>query len=111
MGRTLAELAEAYFRRKGYRVERDPILEGTSGLPYKFDFIVRKGREQRLVWVKDWRRTVGVNVVISADRAAMDIGLPNPIIVSEKFSGHARAYANRRGITLLTKREILRRLR
>jgi hypothetical protein len=53
---------------------------------------------------------VGVNMVINLDKAAADVGLPNPIMIAEKFSGHAKAYANRRGILLLTKREIIRRL-
>ena len=58
--------------------------------------------------IKDWRRTVGVNMVINIDKAAEDVGFPKPIIISGKFSGHAKAYANRRGITLLSKQQILR---
>jgi hypothetical protein len=49
-------------------------------------------------------------MVIKIDKASEDVRLPGPILISEKFSGHAKAYANRRGITLLTKREILQRL-
>jgi len=81
-----------------------------SGLSHKFDVLIRKGDEQRLVWIKEWKRTVGVNMVINMDKAAEDVGLPGPIMISEKFSGHAKAYANRRGVTLLTKREIIQRL-
>jgi len=100
-----------YFRQKGYKLERDTIWDGkTSGLSHKFDLIIRKGNEQRLVWIRAWKRTVGVNMVINMDKAAEDVGLPSPIMISEKFSGHAKAYANRRGVTLLTKREILQRL-
>ena len=108
---TLTDLAITYFRRRGYAIERDVIWEGFSGLLQKFDLVLRKGNEQRMVWIKDWKRTVGVNIVINLDRASADVGFPNPIIISEKFSGHARAYANRRGVTLLTKGEIMRRLR
>jgi len=104
------DLTTKYFRQKGYEIERDVILEGFSGLPRKFDLFIRKGSEQRLVWIKDWKRTVGVNMIINVDKAAADVGFPNPIVISEKFSGHAKAYANRRGVTLLTKREIMRRL-
>ena len=106
----LADLAVAYFERRGYRVERTVLLEGFSGLPQKFDLVIRKGNEQRLVWVKDWKRTVGVNMIINIDKASADVGFPNPIIISDKFSGHAKAYANRRGVILLTKREIKQRL-
>ncbi len=109
--RPLIDSVATYFRQKGYKIERDTIREGkASGLSRKFDLLVRKGNEQRLVWIRAWKRTVGVNMVINMDKAAEDVGVPSPIMISEKFSGHAKAYANRRGITLLTKNEILQRL-
>jgi hypothetical protein len=46
-------------------------------------------------------------MVINIDRASADVGISSPIIVAEVFSDHAKAYANRRGVTLITKREIL----
>ena len=107
---SLTNLATKYFRQNGYQTEKDAVLEGVSGVSQKFDLIIRRGREKRSVWIKDWNRTVGVNIVINIDRAAEDIGFPKPIIISEKFSGHAKAYANRRGITLLSKQQILRLL-
>jgi hypothetical protein len=107
---SLANLAVKYFRQNGYQIEKDAILEGASGLSRKFDLVLRKGREKHSVWIKDWKRTVGVNMVINIDKAAEDVGFPKPIIISGKFSGHAKAYANRRGITLLSKQQILRLL-
>ena len=107
---SLFDLAIKYFRQNGYKIEKDAVLEGFSGLPRKFDLVIRKGKEKRSVWIKDWRRTVGVNMVITMDKAAEDVGFPKPIVISEKFSGHAKAYANRRGIMLLSKRQILRML-
>jgi hypothetical protein len=106
----LTSRAVKYFRQNGYQIEKDAVLEGDSGLPRKFDLVIRKGKERRSVWIKDWKRTVGVNMVINIDRAAEDVGFSRPIIISEKFSGHAKAYANRRGVTLLSKRQIMRRL-
>ncbi len=108
-GDSLLDLAVKYFRQKGYKIEKDAVREGSSGLPRKFDLFVQKGKEQKLVWLRQWKRTVGVNMVINMDKAAADVGLPNPIMIAEKFSGHAKAYANRRGLILLTKREIMRR--
>ena len=106
----LTSRAVKYFRQNGYQIEKDAVLEGDSGLPRKFDLVIRKGKERRSVWIKDWKRTVGVNMVINIDRAAEDVGFSRPIIISEKFSGHAKAYANRRGVTLLSKRQMMRRL-
>ena len=107
---SLANLAAKYFRQNGYQTEKDDILEGLSGVSRKFDLIIRRGKEKRSVWIRAWNRTVGVNIVINIDKAADDVGFLKPIIISEKFSGHAKAYANRRGITLLTKQQILRLL-
>ena len=59
------------------------------------------------MFVRDWNRTVGVDIVIKVDKASADVGLYNPIIVSERFSDHAKAYSNRRGVTLMTRRDIL----
>ena len=107
---SLSDLAAKYFRQNGYQIEKDAILEGTSGLSRKFDLIIQRGREKRSVWIKDWNRTVGVNMVINIDNASEDVGYAKPIIIAEKFSGHAKAYANRRAITLLSKQQILRLL-
>ena len=108
---SLVNSVVTYFRQKGYKTERDTVWDGkTSGLSHRFDLIIRKGSEQRLVWIRAWRRTVGVNMVINMDKAAEDVGMPSPIMISEKFSGHAKAYANRRGVTLLTKTDIMQRL-
>ncbi len=102
----LSDSVATYFRRKGYKVEHDTLWDGkASGLTHKFDLVITKCEEQRLVWIRQWRRTVGVNMIINMDKAAEDVGMPSPIMISSKFSGHARAYANRRGVTLLTLRK------
>ena len=108
---SLSVLAVTYFKRMGYEVEKDVIWEGFSGRLQRFDLVVRRGNEQRMIMIKDWKRTVGINMIIGMDKASADVGNSNPIIIAEKFSDHARAYANRRGIVLLTKHDILRRLR
>ncbi|MFQ6094921.1 MAG: restriction endonuclease [Candidatus Bathyarchaeia archaeon] len=106
----LTELALKYFKRRGYKVERNVSQEGFSGLSRSFDMLVQRGDERHPVWIKDWKRTVGVNIIINIDRAAEDAGYLRPMVVAEKFSDHARAYANRRGIRLITKFEIRRSL-
>jgi hypothetical protein len=108
----LVELAIRYFKKEGYKVEREmTTLEGFSGISRKFDLIVQKGRVAQGVWIRDWNRTIGVNVIIGLDKASEDVSLSNPILIGEKFSDHAKSYANRRKIMLLTKRQIAPRLR
>ena len=109
---SLMQLAILYFRKKGYKIEREmTTLEGYSGISRKFDLIVQRGRLAQGVWIRDWKRTIGVNIVINLDKASEDVGLSNPIIIGENFSDHAKSYANRRKITLLTKRRISMSLR
>lgn len=100
------ELAEKYFHKKGYKTESGVTIEGVSGMPRKFDLIISKPKEQRVVKILNWNRTVGINIVINADKDSEDVGLRKPIVISAKFSSHAKAYANRKGVTLLTKREL-----
>ncbi len=102
MRKPLRELAIKYFRRLGYTVEEDVELDDRMGRTHRVDLLVRKGDEVRPVWIKDWRRTVGVNVIINADLEAEKLGLDPPVLVGTRFSDRARSYASRKGITLLT---------
>jgi len=104
--KSLLYLAENYFKKKGNRIEHNVIIEGFSGISHYFELSVEKGGEKQLVSVKDWIKTVGIDTVIKIDKASEDVNLPNPTIIANKFSDHAKAYANRRKITLLTTREI-----
>jgi len=104
---SLTELAVSYFKKEGFKVNNEnATMEGFSGMPRHFDLIVQKGRNEQGVWIRDWNRTIGVNVIITLDTASEDVGLSSPIMVGEKFSDHAKSYSNRRKITLLTKQKI-----
>ena len=108
----LVELARQYFKKEGYKINQEnSVLEGYSGISRKFDLIVQKGRVEQGVWIRDWNRTIGVNVIIGLDTSSDDVGLSNPIMIGEKFSDHAKSYSNRRKITLLTRQKIAMSLR
>ncbi len=108
----LLDLATRYFKKEGYKVNQESTaLEGFSGISRQFDLIVQKGRVEQGVWIRDWNRTIGVNIIIGLDTASDDVGLSSPIMIGEKFSDHAKSYANRRKITLLTKHKIAVSLR
>jgi galactitol-specific phosphotransferase system IIB component len=101
-----------YFKKEGYKVEQDATtFEGFSGITQRFDIVVQKGHTAQGVWIRDWNRTIGVNIIINIDKASADVGLSSPIIVGDKFSDHAKSYANRRKITLLTRQQMTMRLR
>ncbi len=103
----LVDLAIDYFKKEGFKVNSENVmLEGNSGVLRHFDLIVQKGRLEQGVWIRDWNRTIGVNVIINLDTASDDVGLSSPIMIGEKFSDHAKSYSNRRKISLLTKQKI-----
>ena len=103
----LTDLAVLYFKKEGYKVIcENASMEGHSGVTRHFELIVQKGRLEQGVWVRDWNRTVGVNLIIALDTASEDVDLGSPIMIAEKFSDHAKSYSNRRKITLLTKQKI-----
>lgn len=108
----LVELALRFFKKEGYKIKNENVsMEGYSGILRKFDLIVQKGRREQCVWIREWNRTIGVNVIIGLDTASDDVGLSNPIMIGGKFSDHAKSYSNRRKIMLLTKQKMLRSLR
>jgi hypothetical protein len=103
----LTDLAIQYFKKEGFKVNGEDIkIEGHSGVARHFDLIVQKGKLEQGVWVRDWNRTIGVNVIINLDTSSEDVDLSSPIMIGEKFSDHAKSYSNRRKITLLTKQKI-----
>ncbi len=103
----IVDLALSYFKKEGYKINSEnAVMEGYSGISRRFDFVVQKGRLEQGVWIRDWNRTVGVNLIINLDTASEDVGLASPIMVAEKFSDHAKSYSNRRKITLLTKQKL-----
>lgn len=108
----LVDLALQYFKKEGYKINHEnAVIEGYSGISRKFDLIVQKGKSEQGVWIRDWNRTIGVNLVISLDTSSEDVGLSSPIMIGEKFSDHAKSYSNRRKITLLTRQKIAMSLR
>ena len=89
----LLDLAISYFKKEGYKVNSENVkLEGHSGVLRHFDLIVQKGRLEQGVWVRDWNRTIGVNVIINLDTSSEDVDLSSPIMIGEKFSDHAKSY-------------------
>jgi hypothetical protein len=108
----LMDLALKYFKKEGYKINQESsVLEGYSGISRKFDLIVQKGRVEQGVWIRDWNRTIGVNVIIGLDTSSDDVGLSSPIMIGEKFSDHAKSYSNMRKIMLLTRQKIAMSLR
>ncbi len=108
---SLINIANKYFAMRGYVVKANSGQEEDVSQFKRFNLIIHKGNDVRPVLIKDWNRTVGVNIVINVDKASQAAGFSSPFLVAEKFSEHARAYANRRGIKLITKSEMRREIK
>lgn len=107
------KLATQYFMKRGYVINKNQMKDSDEEQfpDKKVDLIVKRGNEIYPVWIKEWNRTVGVNVIISVDKLAQSMGFTTPIIIAEKFSEHAKAYANRKGIRLITRLDLLKGLK
>jgi hypothetical protein len=107
---SLISLTIEYFKSKGYKVEKVNRIDKPYNTP-KLDLIVYKGQKKYPVLVKDWKRTVGVNVIIKFDNYTEKKKFSNPIFIANYLSAHVKAYATRRGITILNRLELERHLR
>ena len=108
----LVDMSLQFFKKEGFKLKNENVvLEGNSGVSRRFDLIVQKGRREQGVWIREWNRTIRVNVIIGLDTASDDVGLSNPIMIGGQFSDHAKAYSNRRKVTLLTQYKMVRSLR
>src|SRR4030043_2149147 len=90
----LMELAVKYFKKEGYKINQEnTTLDGFTGTSRKFNLIVQKGRVEQGVWIRDWNRTIGVNVIITLDMASDDVGLSSPIMIGGEFRDQRKAFS------------------
>jgi len=109
---TLTELVKKFWRLKGFLVEKDFKLRGINGDTYTFPYVLRKtsgtkSTEEIGVLVRDWKRSVGVDVLIKSDQLAEATGIEKIMVVGNRFSANARNFAQARGILLLSRSELM----
>jgi len=108
----LKKLAEEYWRRKGYLVKKKVAMRGINGDTYTFSYVLRKtsnhtSNEEIGVLVRDWKRSVGVDVLIKTDQIAEATGIKKIMVLANMFSANARNYAKSRSILLLSRSELI----
>jgi hypothetical protein len=109
---SLTELAEEFWRRKGFLVEKKVALRGINGDTYTFAYVLKKpashtSNEEIGVLVRDWKRSVGVDVLIKTDQIAEVTGIKKIMVLANMFSANARTYAKSRSILLLSRSELI----
>jgi len=99
---------EVFLDRQGYNFE-----EPTSKDLRKFNLLIDRPESNGDhnypigVIIKDWTRSIGVNSVIKAEHDAEEAGLNTVILVGNQFSLQARGMANRMGIRLISRGELV----
>ena len=104
----LKELALEYCRQRGLHVNQN-IQH--LGLDSQIQMTIQNGDSQENIGVliKDWKRAVGVDIVIRAEQIMKATRLISKIlVVSNFFSDPARSLADKIGIFLLTRKDLLR---
>jgi hypothetical protein len=102
----LKDLALEYCRQRGLvvdvsRRQRDKRIE----------FVIQNGADNEGIGViiKDWKRAVGVDIIIRTEQILIENRwLSKILIVSNFFSDPARALADKIGIFLLTRNDLIR---
>lgn len=103
----LLKAVAQHLQAKGFKVQEKAVVEGPWGA-HSFDLLASSPEAKMAIVVKNWKKSVGADVLIKIDQAASEVGIPYVVIVGPYFSPHATSYALRRGnITLLTIEKLL----
>ncbi len=103
----LEELTLEYCRQRGLIINRDTENPEEG----KVDLIIQNGNENEGIGViiKDWKRAVGVDIVIRAEKIMKNHRLITKIlIITNYFSDPARSLAEKIRIFLLTRNDLIR---
>lgn len=105
---SLKELVIEYFQRRGMSHSTDST---STSFPIDL-FISRPGETKGLgIILKDWKRAVGVDVLIKAERIMKSTSkIDKVLIVANLFSSPARSLAERVRMFLLTRDDLKRML-
>ncbi len=104
----LKELTLEYCRQRGFQVNQNIQHFGMAN---QIQMTIQNGniRENIGVLIKDWKRAAGVDIVIRAEQIVKTTRLISKIlVVSNFFSEPARSLADKIGIFLLTRKDLLR---
>lgn len=97
-----------YCRQRGFLVDQKPCRQGRSS---QLAMVIQNGDIRKIigVLVKDWKRSVGIDVILRAeDLLKVTPTISKVLIVSNLFSEPAQSLAERVGILLLTRLDLIR---
>jgi hypothetical protein len=100
----LEELTREYCRQRNLMID-------SSNINDEIDFVIQNGDENEGIGVliKDWKRAVGVDIVIRAEKVMKNSRfLTKMLVVTNYFSDPARSLAEKIRIFLLTRNDLIR---
>ncbi|MFX0163304.1 MAG: restriction endonuclease [Candidatus Hodarchaeota archaeon] len=119
---SLEGISRKFFQIKGFTTREKVRLRGKSGQNHEFNMLLSQSRDKEKnaeslgdigygVLIKDWKRSIGVNVIIKFDQMIEDAGLEGGIIVGNDFSANAQNFAKKSGIVSYSRGELVSLLR
>ncbi len=102
----LKELTTQYCRVRGLVIDQNTSRASNR----RWDFVIQNGADNEGIGItiKDWRRAVGVDIIIRAEKLMKSSRFVTKVLlISNHFSDPARSLAERIGILLLTKNDII----
>ncbi|MFW9916654.1 MAG: restriction endonuclease [Candidatus Thorarchaeota archaeon] len=110
---SLQDLARRFFERLACEVRESVSVKGNCNF-YEFDFLLsrKSTAEDSLtigVVVKDWARSCGINVIIDFEHVLKDMQstIQRGLLVTNQVSSMARLLAQKAGILLLSRGELV----
>ena len=103
---TLKELTTEYCHFRGLTIDKNTSRASNR----RWDFVIQNDNEKESIGItiKDWRRAVGVDIVIRAEQMMKASRYVSKVLlVSNHFSDPARSLAEKIGIFLLTKNDMV----
>ena len=102
----LKELTTQYCRVRGLVIDQNTSRASNR----RWDFVIQNGADNEGIGItiKDWRRAVGVDIIIRAEKLMKSSRfITKVLLISNHFSDPARSLAERIGIVLLTKNDLI----
>ena len=103
---TLKELTTEYCHFRGLNIDQNTSRVSNR----RWDFVIQNDSDKESIGItiKDWKRAVGVDIVIRAEQMMKACRYVSKVlVVSNYFSDPARSLAEKIGIFLLTKNDMV----
>jgi hypothetical protein len=103
---SLKDLTTEYCRLRGLIIDQNTSRTSNR----RWDFVIQNGSDKEGIGItiKDWKRAVGVDIIIRAEQLMKSSRYVSKVLlVSNHFSDPARSLAEKIGIFLLTKADLI----